>query len=199
MKIREITSQESQKQNLDAWCYEVGTRFQHMSVEAAKEFANYISHVDPKEKLNWSHIIDLGSGDGAGTNALIDSGFDVTAVDINRHKLERNTGANLAQKNILEYVTDASFLPHIFTHHSLEHTVDAPEIIQNIGIKMNEGYFYYATVPAEDYLHSVHHVVFESPEELLPPRCEPILLEQRTRYDGENNAEKEFVCLARKK
>ena len=122
-------------------------------------------------------------------------GFEVIAVDINPKKLCRiEAGPTLKCMSMLDYVTQTPMLNNVFTHHSLEHTVDAQEIIEKIGMKMSKGSFYYAAVPAEDYLHSVHHVVFEMPFELLPPYCEPILVGTRQRWDW-----KEYICIAQKR
>lgn len=201
MQKKNITAARSQQENLSTWCFEVGTRFEKMGAEAAQEFISIIDQNSEKIKnsRNFRHIVELGCGDGASVRQFINAGFGVTGVDINREKLEQNVGANIVMQDMYKYVTTASSLPHIFTHHSLEHTINAPEIIEEVGKRLIKNYLFYAAVPAEDYLHSVHHIVFDSPEELLPPGCEPVLLDKRARYDGENNKELEFVCIAKKK
>lgn len=189
MIIKSISSKDSQRENLETWCYEVGTRFEELNINAADELINCLLAHKIKNKL----IFDLGCGDGAAIKQFLRRKYDPVGVDINTEKLraiEASTRVlNMSFKNFL--ISQSELNGNIFAHHSLEHSVDAPSIIMEIGSKMTPGNIYYAAVPAEDYLHSVHHVVFESAEELLPPNCCPLRMEKRERF-----GEKEFVCMA---
>lgn len=200
MIIKEITSEESMKENLETWCYEVGSRFERISVDAAEEFINWWRFVNKiKKHHNMTNkdffITDLGSGDGAATNYFAEQGFRVTAVDINKEKLDKIINKNVfcVNKDIKSFLENTDDAENIFTHHSLEHTVEAKEIIELCGEKLKPGGLYYATVPAGDYLHSVHHIAFESAEELLPNGLQLLMMSTRERF-----GEKEFVCIATK-
>ncbi len=187
MKIKKITYKESIEENLTYWCMEIGSRFEEINQDAVKEF---IKIFEEKKIIN-KNILDIGSGDGAATNEFIKNGFKVTALDINMEKLGRIQNANAVCADALTYIENQKYLNNVFTHHSLEHMISADQIIKKISEKMTPNCLYYATVPAGDYLHSVHHVVFESPIEILPPMFEPILLKERERF-----GEKEYVCVA---
>jgi SAM-dependent methyltransferase len=196
MIIKDITSEDSNRENVETWALEVGTRFESYSTNAVNEFIYYIKKysVRPLPGAHYSEVLDLGCGDGAATTLLYDRKYDVVGVDINQKKLrEIEAGPVIYQRDMYDFVKNKFAFFHVFTHHALEHTPDAPKIIEEIGNRMMPGTIYYAVVPAEDYLHSVHHVVFEDAEELLPPKCEPLLMERRDRFN-----EKEFVCIAKK-
>lgn len=181
-----ITSEESVLENLNTWCFEVGDRFEQMSIDAAHEFINYINDLE----LDRS-VCDLGCGDGAATKVFYENNFKTIAVDINEEKLNRVPGPKI-NSDILTVVKFFKKINNVFSHHSFEHYVNIDEVIKKIGEKMYPGSLYYVIVPAGDYLHSVHHVVFESPEELLPEGFKPLKLEKQFRD------EMEYVCVAQK-
>jgi SAM-dependent methyltransferase len=179
MQIKQISTERSQEENLEAWCFEVGSRFEHLSEGAVNLFYMFhLNFIEKYKKINKKinlkkEISDLGCGDGASVKYLLRAGFDVDAVDI-------------------PYVTN------VFCHHSLEHTVDAPRVLELIGEKLLSGGLSYIAVPAGDYLHSVHHVVFEDWKEILPPNCSALFGKKRQVYLDETNMESEYVCIARK-
>lgn len=197
---KDITPLESIQENLDTWCYEVGSRFEEIGVDAAMEFISwwkYINNIQSHHYLTNKDffITELGCGDGASTNYFADQGFIINAVDINKEKLDKLSHINinpinLSTKIYLEYGLQPE---NIFTHHSLEHMIEAKEIIELCGEKLKSGGLYYATVPAGDYLHSVHHIVFEDELELLPSSLELVIAMERERF-----GEKEFLCIATK-
>lgn len=180
----EITRVESLLQNLDTWCYEVGSVFEQVNREAALEF---VQIAGPQR------VVDLGCGDGASMKFFAECGITALGVDINRRKLENVPGYTVVT-DMLSFLKSQpiAWLDNIYTHHALEHCVEADKVIQEIGRTLAPGGYYYAVVPAHDTIHSVHHVVFESAEELLPPGLEPIFVGEQTRN------ETEFKCIARK-
>lgn len=188
---KDITVGDSQVENLDTWCYEVGSRFEEIGVDAAQEFCRYW-----EEYHNFgANVVDLGCGDGSSSRELVKLDFSVVAVDINKEKLDKIDHFYIEKIHTdMEdylYSQEDNSIENIFTHHSLEHAIDAEEIIRLCGQKLKKGGLYYATVPADDYLHSVHHIVFEDPLELLPEGLELIRAYKRERF-----AEQEFVCIA---
>lgn len=198
---RDLDLSESIDENLNTWCYEVGSRFEQIGIDAAKEFVDMWRFINKIEKYYGLtnkdfYVTDLGCGDGASSNYLADQGFKVTSVDINKEKLNKMTHELIEKVHTdMEdylYSQEDYSVQNIFTHHSLEHTVDAEEIIKLCGQKLKSGGLYYATVPADDYLHSVHHVVFEDQLELLPYGLELLLAAKRERF-----GESEFVCIAK--
>ncbi len=182
----DIKHKDSIKENLDVWCYERGTRFEIVNEEAAKEFMNILDST-------YNDILDLGCGDGAASQYFVENGLFVIGIDINEEKINKYPGLGITI-DMYEYLTilkDDSVM-NIFTHHALEHTVKAKEVIKEIGRVLMPGGIYYAIVPAQDYLHTVHHVVFESAEELLPPGLIPLTMLYQDRH------EPEFKCIAYK-
>lgn len=182
----EISHEESVKENLETWCYEVGTRFEEVNKDAVQDF---ISFLHPLEKT----VYELGCGDGAAGKEFVKNGFITYGIDINQEKLDKYPGIRIRYDifDLLKKYADNS-LTNIFTHHALEHMINADEIIKEISRVLRPGGTYYAIVPAKDYLHSVHHVVFESVEELLPPGLEVLELKEQFR------SEAEYKCVARK-
>jgi 2-polyprenyl-3-methyl-5-hydroxy-6-metoxy-1,4-benzoquinol methylase len=197
MIIKEITSDESKKENLDTWCYEVGSRFEEIGISAASDFYDKWLALNNNnfKQFESTFVIDLGSGDGSSSEELANLGFKVLAVDINKEKLNKIKNKNITKINLdmKQYLQLPFEVENIFTHHSLEHTIDAKEIIELCGKRLQKGGLYYAVVPANDYLHSVHHVVFEDPMELLPSDLTPLYTAYRERFN-----EKEYICLATK-
>lgn len=194
MKTADLDTYMSCQENLSAWCMEVGSRFEHLSYEAAFEF--FVYH--KTNKIKNFYVVDLGAGDGAASNLFIDIGFITTSVDINEEKLSQIVSGRPVVMDMYEYVRGVDRLDNVFTHHSLEHTVNAAEIIEEIGKKLDPDAIYYAAVPANDTLHSVHHTVFESWKELVPPNCDVIMGGERMRLIEPGYFEQEYVCIARK-
>ena len=86
-------------------------------------------------------------------------------VDINQVKLDRNPAETVCD-NMVDYLKKAKKLPNIFIHHALEHVPNPQEVLDLISKKL-EGLLY-IEVPANDHLHSVHHAIFDNPDDLLP-------------------------------
>lgn len=160
---QELTHDESIQDNLDKWCLEVGTVFEGHSVKAANKFLEYIKN---------SPVVDLGSGDGAGTNVFVKNGNPTTAVDINPEKLINIKGAKLQLTDFLGYLKKP--VDNVFCHHALEHYVDYEKVLEAIGKWLKKGSYCYIAVPKNDEPHSVHHVAFDSHKELIPPKTEII-------------------------
>lgn len=180
-QVANISPEDSIQQNLDGWCLEVGSAYEKYSVKSAKKFIEYIGR-EP--------VVDLGSGDGAGTRVFVENGNPTIAVDINPTKLEKIKGAELVNEDFLTFLNKP--VDNIFMHHSLEHFVNYQEVLDRIAEYL-KGYCYIA-VPRGDHLHSVHHVAFESVEEIIPPGLEVV-------ESGESDDSEwpEFWVIARKR
>jgi 2-polyprenyl-3-methyl-5-hydroxy-6-metoxy-1,4-benzoquinol methylase len=205
MQIKQISTERSQEENLEAWCFEVGSRFEHLSEGAVNLFYMFhLNFIEKYKKINKKinlkkEISDLGCGDGASVKYLLRAGFDVDAVDINEEKLTQvDERAQRFNMGMVQYLEEIPYVTNVFCHHSLEHTVDAPRVLELIGEKLLSGGLSYIAVPAGDYLHSVHHVVFEDWKEILPPNCSALFGKKRQVYLDETNMESEYVCIARK-
>ncbi len=153
-----ITPEESLRQQLETWCFEVGTDFENSSKEAVGRFT---THLPPRSK-----VVDLGCGDGAATKYFIETGCTVIGVDINKTKLANNT-ADTVCSTMIDYLKKSK-PDNIFTHHTLEHVPNPQEVLDFISKKLKPGGLFYAEVPAGDHLHSVHHATFGDPDDLLP-------------------------------
>lgn len=158
MKRSNVSHDESIEQNLAGWCFEVGTEYEHYSTESAKRFLKYVGN-EP--------VVDLGSGDGAATKVFVENGNATVAVDINPTKLERVNGAVKVLEDFVTYLQKP--VDSIFMHHALEHYVNPEEVLELISKNLKPGCFCYIAVPMNDNPHSVHHVAFESVEEICPP------------------------------
>jgi SAM-dependent methyltransferase len=183
-KVADVTHDESIKENLEEWCYELETDYKQYSESAAKEFLDYVGK---------RVVVDLGGGDGAGANVFIANGNKVTVVDINQKKLDRVEGAATVCQDFLEFLSKP--VGNLFIHHALEHYPDYEEVLKRIGKYLRPGCYCYIAVPAGDHLHSVHHVAFDSPEELVPPGLE--LAASGTRDKG--NGWKEHYAITKRK
>lgn len=161
MKTSDISKEQSIKENLDGFCFEVGSSYERYSVEAANKFIEFIGT---------KPVADLGCGDGAATNVFVANGNKVTAVDINPAKLNRIKGATLVNEDFETFLSKP--VDNIFLHHSLEHYVDPQAVLNKISKHLKSGSYCYIAVPKGDCVHSVHHVAFESVEEILPPELE---------------------------
>lgn len=163
MKISDISAEDSIEQNLNTWCFEVGSVFEQYSIKSAHRFLPYI-----KKKP----VIDLGAGDGAATKVFIENGNKVTAVDINQSKLDKIQGGTVVKEDFLTFLSKP--VDSIFFHHALEHFSKPQKVLDAIGKHLKKGCYAYIAVPKGDTPHSVHHVAFESVEELVPSNTEII-------------------------
>lgn len=180
----DMTKPQSIQENLQTWCYEKGTKFEEMNRAAVEQFINLCSP---------QHVLELGCGDGASYEVFAEKNISYLGVDINENKLEKIAGETITADIYSHLICcDDNSVDNIYAHHTLEHCIDAVNILQEISRVLKPGGYYYAIVPADDHLHSVHHVVFESPDELMPPGFIPITLSRQIRH------EPEFICVARK-
>lgn len=175
-----MSPDDSIRHNLEAWCFEVGSGYEKHSIRSAKKFIEYIGK---------RPVVDLGSGDGAGTRVFVENGNPTTAVDINLEKLERIKGAELVNEDFLTYLNKP--VENIFMHHALEHFVGYQEVLDRIAEHL-KGYCYIA-VPKGDQPHSVHHVAFGSVDEITPPGLEVV-----ESGESDNTDWPEFWVIARK-
>lgn len=155
--VADISEEESIRQNLEAWCFEVGTLYEQYSVDSANKFIEYIKQ-EP--------VIDLGCGDGAATNVFVANGNPTVAVDINPHKLAEVKGATKVNEDFLTYLNRP--LEHVFLHHSLEHFVNYKEVINRIAKYLKKSRYCFIAVPYNDGIHSCHHVSFDNIKDILP-------------------------------
>lgn len=180
-----MTQEESILYNLETWCYEVGSDFEDMGRQAAKDFIKYAIN---------KNVLELGCGDGSTAKVFKDNNIRAMYVDINLEKLLKIPYGLIWKEDMLEALRlcKSNTIGNIFAHHSLEHVVEVEEVLKEVARVMRPLGIFYAIVPADDYLHTVHHVVFESAEELLPKKFKPIVLEKQYRN------EPEFICIAQK-
>lgn len=180
-----MTQEESILHNLETWCYEVGSEFEEMGRQAAEDFIKYITK---------SAVLELGCGDGASNEVFMENNIQTLSVDINPNKLSRLRHGLIVGMDMLDFLRSCKTdkVNNIFAHHSLEHTVCAEEILTEVSRVLCPNGIFYAIVPAHDHLHSVHHTVFESPDELLPPGFKPIVMQEQ------NRKEPEWICVAQK-
>lgn len=177
-----ITQLESQKQNLKMYCMEVGSEFEPQTRTAARWF---LEHLDSE-----SVIVDLGSGDGAATLEFMEQGYSVIAVDLNPQKIQRllDLTEKYLEEDLFQIVVglDSDFISYlsavrdesltaIFCHHALEHCIYVDQVLTQITRVLAPGGVCLIVVPANDTLHSVHHTVFESVDELVPPGLEIVI------------------------
>jgi len=158
-----LTTTQSIKQNLKTFTYERGNEWEHLSIDAVRSFMAYA----PTNK-----VVELGCGDGAAIAEFTKHHYHVTGVDINPLKLAKiPQDIPTVQSDILAYLRrhPDNSLPNIFCHHTLEHCVHYQEILKEIGRTLRPNNIAYIVVPKDHELHSVHHVVFESPEEITVP------------------------------
>lgn len=182
-RTAKVTSEDSIQENLNTWCFEVGTEYEEYSRQSVARFIKYIG----KET-----VIDLGAGDGAATNHFAKNGNKVIAVDINPHKLsEIKTAWHIVKQDFVTYLSKP-IQHHIFMHHALEHCIDYDTVLELIGKNLAKGKYCYIAVPKDDTPHSVHHVAFDNAEELVPPNLEVIEL------IAHNQPQKEYIAITRK-
>lgn len=158
MKKINLTKEESLDRASGGGIFEVGSDYERYSVTSAKRFIEYIGK---------KPVVDMGSGDGAGTQVFVANGNPTTAVDINKTKLKRVKGAELVHTDFVSFLNKP--VENIFMHHALEHYVDPEAVLQLISKHLKPGRYCYIAVPKNDEPHSSHHVAFESVEEIAPP------------------------------
>lgn len=182
--VANITPKESIEQNLAQWCYEVGTNYEEYSKQSVQRFIKYIGK---------QSVTDLGAGDGAATKEFIKNGNKVTAVDINKDKLKHvDQRADIICNDALSYLKYIT-LGNVFCHHTIEHIVNYQEVLDTIAKKLQKGKYCYIAVPKGDHIHSVHHVAFDSVDEIIPPGLEVI-----EKWELDDNSWPEFGVIARK-
>lgn len=164
--VASTTPEESMRQNLETWNFEVDTVFQNHTIEGAKLFLKY---------MKGDTVVDMGAGDGAANRAF--KKLHVTAVDINEVKLEKNTAQTKVCKDFVTYLDEVDGIDNVFMHHALEHYVDYGQVLELLAEKV-KGYVYIA-VPAREGIHSVHHVAFEGVGELELPGFKTLLAKER--------------------
>lgn len=155
------TPEESRRINLAEWCFEIGTDHESHTRENAEFFNHFLAG---------NNVVDLGSGDGAANKGF--KGRNITAVDINEVKLERNTAKTKKCKDFVEYLESVDSIDNLFSHHSLEHSVNCDRAIELINEKVKGCVF--IAVPARDGVHESHHVNFDSIEDIQLPNFDPI-------------------------
>lgn len=166
ISVADITPEESIKQNLENYTME---RDYSEYKEAARNMAQRFVSYKPGNV-----IIDLGAGDGA-ANLILKRVATVIAVDINPVKLQTNSAVCIQADFIgwLELQSNNS-LPSIFMHQALEHFVNPQKVLKLISKKLKEEALVLIDVPFGDRLHSVHHAIFETPEDITPPGLDVI-------------------------
>ena len=179
--VASISHEESIVQNRNTWCLEVGSSYEEYSVNSANRFIKYIKK---------QPVVDLGSGDGAATNVFIKNGNKTTAVDINPEKLNCIDGAIKVETDFLTYLTKP--LDNVFMHHALEHYVNYQQVLDAIGKYLKKNKYCYISVPKNDHVHSVHHVAFDSIEEIIPKGLELVA------SGSTDGAWQEYWIIARK-
>lgn len=163
MRKQNKSHEDSIQENLDVWCFEVGTNFENYSIEAAQKFIKYIGT---------EAVSDLGCGDGAATKVFVANGNPTTAVDINPDKLDKIEGAKKVETDFLTYLSKP--VGNVFLHHSLEHYAYPEKVLSLLAKNVKKGAYCYIAVPKNDNPHSVHHVAFDSADELIPEGFEVI-------------------------
>lgn len=177
---KDITPEDSIKEQLETYSIEVGTPFENSSKEAVARFSLYLETL-------W--VADLGCGDGAATKYFQEEGITVVGVDINQDKLDLNPTDLKEKMDIISYLKYCEDIPNIFMHHSLEHLPNPQKVLDLISEKLAPGGYVYIEVPANDQVHSVHHSSFDTAGDIYPEGLE--LLEAETTVD-------EHYIIARK-
>lgn len=158
------------KENLDTWCFEVGTIFENHTKDLAKEYRKYIVG---------DEVVDLGSGDGAANKGF--KGLKITAVDINQEKLDKNTAQTKICQDFVTYLEGVDSIPNLFMSHTLEHFVDPESVLALLDEKVTKSIL--IAVPARDAPNSVHHVAFDSVDEIILPSFTVKKAEERQHAD----------------
>lgn len=166
----ELNVKTSIKDNLKYWCYEVDTVFENHTIELAKMYRDYIVGKE---------VVDLGSGDGAANKGF--KGLTITAVDINQDKLDKNTAQHKICQDFITYLEGVDAIPNLFMCHTLEHFIEPEKVLNLLNKKVTKSIF--IAVPARDSPSSVHHVAFDSVDELILPDFETKLAIERPYAD----------------
>lgn len=182
-QVAELTPEESIKGNLEGWCFEVGSEHEAHTRENAKLFSNYLTN---------NKVVDFGAGDGAANKGFPD-GTEITAVDINQEKLDKNTARFKINKDFVTYLKGVDSVDNLFMHHTLEHYVDYKTVLKLLTQKVKGAIF--IAVPSRDDIHSSHHVSFGSVDEIVLPGFDIKVAEERP-YGGELF---EFIFIGVKK
>lgn len=166
----ELNPKTSIGDNLRVWCFEVGTIFENHTKDLAKEYRKYIVG---------DEVVDLGSGDGAANKGF--KGLKITAVDINQDKLDKNTAQTKVCQDFITYLKGVESIPNLFMSHTLEHFVDPESVLKLLDKKVTKSIF--IAVPARDTPNSVHHVAFDSVDEITLPSFTVEKAEERQHAD----------------
>lgn len=166
----ELNVKSSIDDNLLVWCYEVDTVFENHTIELAKEYRKYIVG---------DEVVDFGSGDGAANKGF--KGLKITAVDINPDKLDKNTAQTKVCQDFITYLEGVKSIPNLFMSHTLEHFVDPESVLALLDKKVTKSIF--IAVPARDFPNSVHHVAFDSVDEITLPSFKVKKAEERQHAD----------------
>lgn len=170
--VAPITPEESIKGNLGGWCFEVGSEHEPHTRENAELFSQYLTN---------NKVVDFGAGDGA-ANKGFPQGTEITAVDINQEKLDKNTAQTKINKDFVTYLKDVDSVDNLFMHHTLEHYVDYQTVLDLLAKKVKGAIF--IAVPARDEVHSSHHVSFGSVDEIVLPGFDIKVAEERPFGEG---------------
>lgn len=165
--IDNLTPKESIKDNLANWCFEVGSEHEHHTYRNAKIFSEY---------MVGNKVVDFGSGDGA-ANKGFPKGTEITAVDINQEKLDKNTAKHKVCQDFVTYLESVESIDNLFMNHTLEHTVQYKEVLKLLAQKVKHAVL--IAVPSNDYVHSSHHVAFGSVDEIVLPGFDIKIAEER--------------------
>lgn len=183
-EIADISPEESVRQNLETYCMEVGSQYEQYAKRSARRFVDYIGK---------DTVVDLGCGDGAAVKEFIKNGNKVIAVDINKDKLKHvDQRADTVCADALSFL-DKQTAKNIFMHHSLEHIVNYQEVLNKVSTQLQKGGYAYIAVPRGDTVHSVHHVAFEQPGELVPKGLKIV-----TSWESGGDEWKEMGVIVRK-
>jgi len=154
------------QENLSTWCFEVDTIYENHTIELAKEFRKYIIGKE---------VVDFGSGDGAANKGF--KGLKITAVDINQDKLDKNTADTKVCQDFITYLESVDSIPNLFMSHTLEHFVDPESVLALLDKKVTKSIL--IAVPARDTPNSVHHVAFDSVDEIMLPSFQAKVAKER--------------------
>lgn len=161
---KDITPQESIKEQLADFILEAGTHYADSSREAVEKMLKHLKN---------KRVIDLGCGDGAATQFFQEAKVKVIGVDVNSEKLKLNPTKTIEQ-DVISYMKEQKAIPNIFMHHALEHLPNPQELLDLIPEKLVKGGIVYIEVPAGDHIHGPHHSTFDSPDDILPPNLEEL-------------------------
>lgn len=168
MRTAPISLEDSINDNIKAFCLEICTEFEQYSINAAQDFIPYCKVKD---------VVDLGCGDGASYKPFREAGFKWFGVDINKEKLSSLPDDSYICMDFLTYLAtcEDESIENIFCHHALEHFVYPNLVMLEISRVLKPGGACYIAVPSFGVLYSVHHVVFESVDEIIPHKLKVLV------------------------